>query len=136
LEFRAISQTKVERIRRAMSRVVGSIVAKGVAWSLALYLMFVTLGPQSVRPHVGPADAERFAAFFVTAAAFVVAYPRRPVLVAVGSVVFAIALELAQFLAPGRDPGVRDAIAKSVGGVCGTAIAFLVLTQLRLSKGK
>jgi hypothetical protein len=95
-----------------MSRVVGSLGAKGLAWALALYLVFVTLGPQSVRPHVGPADAERFAAFFVTAVAFVVSYPRRPMLIAAGSAIFAVALELAQFLAPGRDPGVRDAIAK------------------------
>jgi VanZ family protein len=117
-----------------MSRVVGSLGAKVVAWALALYLVFVTLGPQRVRPHVSPADAERFAAFFVTAAAFVVSYPRRPMLIAVGSVIFAVALELAQFFAPGRDPGVRDAMAKSLGGVCGGATAYLVLTRLRLSK--
>jgi len=91
-----------------------------IAWSLAAFIVFSTLGPQSERPHMGPAQLERFGAYFVTASAFVVAYPRRPALIAICAVVGAVSLELGQLLVPGRDAGAPDALAKALGGLCGT----------------
>jgi VanZ family protein len=93
-----------------------------MAWSLAAFVVFATLGPQSLRPHLPPefgAQAERFGAYFVTAAAFALAYPTRKLSIA-GLVVFAaIILEIGQAFSPGRDPGVPDAIAKALGGLAG-----------------
>lgn len=95
-----------------------------LAWLLAAALAFVTWCPQGLRPHLGDPDIERFGAFFVTAFMFVVGYPRRARLIAIGAVAFAIVLELSQFLAPGRDPGVRDVIAKALGGLAGVLAAY------------
>ncbi|MDR3507903.1 MAG: hypothetical protein P4L64_08420 [Caulobacteraceae bacterium] len=97
------------------------------AWVLAAFVVFATLGPQGLRPHLGDAQTERFAAYFVTAAAFVIAYPRRAALVAPSAVAIAILLELGQRLAPGRDAGLHDAIAKAMGGVAGALAADLGL---------
>ena len=102
-----------------------------LAWMLAAALVVVTWGPQSVRPHLGEPTLERFGAFFVTAVMFVIGYPRRAASVAVGVVVFAIALELGQFIAPGRDPGAMDAIAKALGGLAGVLATVLTLQAFR-----
>lgn len=102
-----------------------------LAWLLAAALVFVTWGPQAARPHLGDPSLERFGAFFVTAAMFVIGYPRRAAAIAVGIVIFAVALELGQFIAPGRDPGVPDAIAKALGGLAGVLATALALRGLR-----
>jgi len=103
-----------------------------LAWMLAAALVVVTWGPQSVRPHLfADPQIERFGAFFLTAAVFVFAYPRRFPLIAVAAAIFAVLLELGQFVAPGRDPGLSDAIAKAVGGICG-AMVMAGLLRARL----
>jgi VanZ family protein len=106
-------------------------VVTALAWVLAAALVVVTWGPQSIRPHVTDPQVERFAAYFLTAAVFVAAYPKRVMTIVVASAAFAVALELGQFLAPERDPGVPDAIAKSLGGVCGAMAAHLLLRVRR-----
>jgi len=94
-----------------------------LAWSLAVGLIVVTWGPQGIRPRIASPALERFGAYFLTAAAFVTPYPRRALTIALAAVVFAVALELGQFLAPGRDPRVSDAVVKALGGLCGAAAA-------------
>ncbi len=101
--------------------------ARAMAWILAATVVFVTLGPQGLRPHLADAQVERFGAYFVTAATFVVGYPRRPRLIALFAVCAAILLEIGQAFAPGRDPGVPDAIAKALGGLCGAAASMVLL---------
>ena len=93
------------------------------AWALLGFVVFATWGPQSLRPHLGGAQFERFGAYFVAAMAFVFAYPRRPLLIAVAAVIVALFLELGQLFIPGRDAGVADAIAKSLGGLAGAGLA-------------
>jgi len=95
------------------------------AWGLLVFIVFATLGPQRLRPHLGDAQLERFGAYFLTASAFVLAYPRRPWSIAAASATVAVVLELGQFFAPGRDPGVADAIAKALGGVSGSLLMGL-----------
>jgi VanZ family protein len=94
-----------------------------LAWALCLFIAFATLGPQNTRPHLSSAALERFGAYFLTAALFAAAYPKRPWMIAAGAVVLAVVLELGQFVAVGRDPGVRDVIEKALGGVCGVMAA-------------
>lgn len=91
------------------------------AWALAAGLVVVTLGPQSVRPHVGNAQLERFGAYWLTGLVFAFAYPRHLGRIAVGLSVGAIVLELSQLIAPGRDAGLPDAVAKVCGGWVGVA---------------
>jgi VanZ family protein len=94
-----------------------------IAWTLVAGIVFATLGPQSLRPHLGNAQIERFGAYFVTAVALVLAYPRRPWTIALSAVTVAVLLELGQLIVPGRDAGIPDAIAKALGGVSGAAVA-------------
>ena len=106
-------------------------IALFASWALALGIVFATLGPQGLRPHVGDPQLERFCAYVVTAAAFVVAYPRRWLVVMVGMVATAVLLELGQRFVPGRDPGVADAIAKALGGVFGAVGAHRAIVSWR-----
>jgi len=103
-----------------------------LAWSLAVGLMLVTWGPQAIRPSFDHPSVDRFGAFFLTAAIFVAAYPRRALTIALATVVFAVALELGQFIAPGRDPRISDAVVKSLGGLCGAAAMHFGLGARRL----
>ncbi len=93
-----------------------------IPWALAAFIVFATLGPQHLRPHLpaefGP-QIERFGAYFLMASAFALAYPSRKGVIVVGAVLGAIGLELGQGLVPGRDPGLPDAIAKAVGALAG-----------------
>jgi hypothetical protein len=102
------------------------------AWGLGLAIVVFTLGPQSWRPHLAGAQTERFAAYFLTALAFAIAYPKRRRMIALAAVAAALILELAQYAAPGRDPGLPDAIAKAIGGLAGVSLAgVLSLTGKR-----
>jgi VanZ family protein len=101
-------------------------VALLAAWALVVFIVFATLGPQRMRPHLARASLERFGAFFLLAAAFTAAYPKRPWAIAAAAVGFAVVLELGQFVAVGRDPGVKDVIEKALGGMFGVAVAVAV----------
>ena len=92
-------------------------------WLLSLGIIFATLCPQGLRPRLADAQVERFGAYFVTASAFVIAYPRRWLAVTLGIAAAAILLELGLLITPGRDAGVPDAIAKALGGVTGALVA-------------
>ncbi len=74
-------------------------------WLLALAIAAMTLGPVRDRPQFGFPQVERFAAFFVLASVFAVAYPRRLRLVSAGLVIWAVVLEIGQAFVPHRDPG-------------------------------
>jgi VanZ family protein len=107
-------------------------VALLLAWTLAAGLIVVTWGPLEVRPSIGHPEIERFGAYFLTAAVFVAAYPRRALVIALASVFFAFMLEFGQFFAPGRDPRFTDAVVKALGGLCGVAAAHFGLRAPRL----
>ena len=107
------------------------------AWGLGLAIVIFTLGPQAWRPHLADAATERFGAYFLAGLAFAAAYPKRRGMIALAMVAAAVLLELAQFAAPGRDPGVPDAIAKAIGGLAGVCVATglsLVWRQAKASR--
>jgi hypothetical protein len=96
-------------------------IRTAAAWGMLALIAFWTLGPVADRPRLGPPQLERFGAYFVLGALFVWAYGR-PRLVASLLVAVAVGLELAQLLVPGRDAGVPDAIAKSLGAIAGAVL--------------
>jgi VanZ family protein len=96
-----------------------------VACLLLAFVVFATLSPIHLRPKTGHPNLERFAAFLLLGAAYTWAMPRRAGWVAVCLVVGAFALEAAQQWAPTRDPDVRDAVVKALGGLGGVAMARL-----------
>lgn len=95
-----------------------------IALACAAFIIFATLSPIQLRPKTGHFNIERFAAFFVLGAAFVAAYPKYWLIVAIGVVTGACGLEVGQLYVPGRDGDVHDAILKSFGGLTGVAVAF------------
>lgn len=88
-----------------------------IALACAAFIIFATLSPIQLRPKTGHFNIERFAAFFVLGAAFVTAYPKYWLIVAIGVVTGACGLEIGQLYVPGRDGDVHDAILKSFGGL-------------------
>lgn len=95
-----------------------------IAWILAALVVFVTLGPVADRPQLGHPQLERFAAFLALGVCWGRVYPARPGRLLLGLTLAAIALELAQALVPGRDPGLPDALAKIGGAAAGVGIAI------------
>jgi len=107
-------------------------LATALAWVLAAALVFVTWCPPNLRPHLGSANMERFAAFFMTAAAFVFGFPRRSGWIALGVVLIAGILEIGQLFIPGRDAGLHDAVVKVAGGLSGVVAGNVVLQIWRV----
>jgi len=106
----------------------------GLAALGAAGIAFATLCPQSLRPHMGDPDAERFAAFMILGALIALAAGRRWARATMAIVTLAVGLEAAQLIVPGRDAMLADAIIKAMGGVCGVASAqaFFILRRLAL----
>jgi VanZ family protein len=94
------------------------------AWVLLALTAFWTLGPLKYRPVIGPAQLERFGAYFVLGGLFALAYAR-PWLIAACLMVLAAALEAGQLFVPGRDAGVPDAVAKMLGAATGVGVAVI-----------
>jgi len=100
------------------------LLVPAAAWVLLGLIAFWTLGPLEYRPVLGPAQLERFSAYFVLGGLFTLAY-KRPWLTAAILALVAALLEAGQLFVPGRDAGVPDAIAKALGAVVGVAAANL-----------
>ena len=97
----------------------------GLAAFAIAAIAFVTLCPIGLRPHVAPANVERFGAYLVLGGLVAFAAGRRVLAATAVVVLLAVALEAAQALAPGRDPAVSDAIVKALGGVAGAALVAM-----------
>jgi VanZ family protein len=91
-------------------------------WALAVLVVFLTLGPVSDRPQLGHPQFERFAAYLALGLCWGAAYPARLWRVLLVLTAAAVLLEMAQALAPGRDPGVIDAIVEVAGAVVGVGL--------------
>lgn len=101
-----------------------TILLRLVAWLLAAFVTFATLGPPRFRPHSSfGQDGEHALAFVLVGLAFAFAYPqqRRPAvaisLVAIG------ALEILQLWAPGRHARLEDFVVDALATLVGFAIA-------------
>ena len=95
-----------------------------LAWLLAAAVTFATLGPPRYRPHshLGQ-DGEHALAFILIGLAFGVAYRRNRLLTAGIAVVLTGALELLQFLAPGRHARLEDFVVDALTACVGLAVA-------------
>ncbi|MBV2144622.1 VanZ family protein [Falsochrobactrum sp. TDYN1] len=102
------------------------------AWLLLVMILIVTISPIQLRPITGePADVERFAAFFLVGALFVLAYPRYWLAVLALTIGCAGLFELLQRLAPGRHGEMADFFIKATGAFIGVftgrSLSFLRL---------
>lgn len=106
-----------------------------LAWLILALVVFSTLSPIGMRPHLGAAHVERFAAFALLGFLFCVVHPRRIGAVALCVVAGVAGLELLQMLVAGRHARVSDVAVKAAGGVFGVAAAWLFL-RLRARPGR
>ena len=94
------------------------------AWLLAIAVSFFTLGPPRYRPHamLGQ-DADHSLAFLLVGLAFAFAYPQHRRLAMVLSVTLIGALELLQFVTPGRHARLEDFVVDALAAIAGFALA-------------
>jgi hypothetical protein len=97
------------------------------AWLLAAAVTFFTLGPPRLRPHpILGQDADHSLAFLLVGLAFALAYPQHRRLAMAISVVLIGALELLQFMSPGRHARLEDFVVDALAAVAGFALAAVL----------
>src|ERR1700744_2012245 len=101
-----------------------TIILRLFAWFLAAAITFATLGPPRLRPHshLGQ-DGEHALAFVLLGLAFGLAYTGNRLRTIVIMVVLIGALELAQFLVPGRHARLEDFIVDALAACAGFVAA-------------
>ena len=107
------------------------------AFRIAAWLCLVTIAALSVvspklRPvTILPHDIEHVLIFAIAGCAMALGYPHRAAHQLVGLVIFAAAIELSQFYAPGRHPRLIDFIVDAFGACAGVALAALITRLVR-----
>ncbi|UZE50083.1 VanZ family protein [Rhodopseudomonas sp. P2A-2r] len=101
-------------------------IIMAIAWASLAFIVFATLSPIGLRPHLAGVSMERFGAFAVAGLLFGLAYPGRFWLVLAIVLGAAVGLETLQFLTPDRHGELRDAMVKAVGGAFGVGLSLLL----------
>jgi VanZ family protein len=97
------------------------------AWLISLAIIALSLVPPSIRPVTEASHGvEHFAIFAINGMAFAIGYPGRAVLSAIGLVIFAATVEIAQLLAPGRHARLSDFVVDAVAACVGVAAISLL----------
>lgn len=101
-----------------------TFVLRSIAWLLAAAVAFATLGPPRYRPHADLGqNGEHALAFIIVGLAFGLAYTRYRIWTALIVIAMTGAVELMQFLAPGRHARLSDFIVDALAACAGLAIA-------------
>jgi hypothetical protein len=114
----------LEKLRRA---------ALILGWAAVGAIVFATLSPIELRPHVAGIrpDGERFLAYFTASASLGFAYPRRRLVVLGAIIAVALGLEWLQTLEATRHGRPHDALVKIAGAAVGACAAMLCEHILR-----
>ncbi len=104
---------------------------QATGWLCVLAVIVLSLVAPSLRPVTFlPHSLEHMAIFALTGFALGLGYPGRIVPHMVMLVIFAAAIELAQFYVPGRHPRLIDFVVDAVGACVGVALAALLMRLL------
>jgi VanZ family protein len=110
---------------RKSDQVATRLVRAG-AWLYAVALVFLTLGPASVRPGTTiPFYLEHVAAFGLSGLLFSIGYRSRGVLIALTGVGFTAVLEALQIWAPGRHARWIDLAMNALGFCIGVGVGLI-----------
>ena len=113
--------------------------ARFAAWLGLALIVFVTVSPIDARPsNVTTTDLDRALAFVVMSGLFIVAYPRRVLVISVVLFFAAFLIELTQFATMTRHPQMHDAVVKALGvmvGVSGGLLANFLLRRRASREG-
>ncbi|MGO4407655.1 VanZ family protein [Bosea sp. RAF48] len=104
-----------------------------LGWIALAAIVFATLSPIELRPHIPglQPDSERLLAYFAASALLIFAYPRKRLVVLSAIVLIAFGLEWLQTLEATRHGRPHDAIVKAIGAVTGACLAMLCERALR-----
>ncbi len=106
--------------------------ARFAAWIGLALIVFVTISPIEARPSdVTTTDIDRALAFVVMAGLFVIAYPRKVLVVSIMLFVAAFLMELTQFFSLTRHPQMHDAVVKAFGVMVGVSLGMFMNLLLR-----
>ncbi len=95
-----------------------------IAWGLAAAVTFATLGPPRYRPHADLGqNGEHALAFVLVGLAFGLAYRKSRLMTALIAIALTGAVEILQFLAPGRHARMSDFIVDAAAACAGIALA-------------
>ena len=103
-----------------------SLLIRGTAWALAILICVLSLVPPVQRPTVASHGLEHLGIFFATGVAFGLGYRSRHLAQAMALIAFAGAIEIAQFLSPGRHPRLSDFLVDAIGACSGVIVASIV----------
>jgi VanZ family protein len=104
------------------------------AWLCLAAIGVLSLVAPSLRPITFlPHDFEHVAIFALAGLAIGLGYPNRTTQHVIALTLFAAAVELAQFYAPGRHPRVSDFVVDALGAGAGAVVA-LMLTRQRTTR--
>jgi len=95
----------------------------------ALSLVAPSMRPVTFLPH----SFEHVAIFLAAGLAIGLGYPNRATQHAMALTLFAAAIELAQFYAPGRHPRVSDFVVDALGACAGVVVASMMTRLKRAS---
>jgi VanZ family protein len=106
--------------------------ARTAAWLLAASIVVLSLVPPGLRPETDlPHDLEHFSIFAAAGIAFGLGYGLRSGRVAIALLIFTGAIELAQFLVPGRHARLSDFVVDA-SAVCIGLLAASFVPMCRL----
>src|SRR5256714_1843922 len=101
---------------------------QAIGWLCVLAIIVLSLVAPAWRPVTFlPHDLEPLAIFIVTGLALGLGYPGRTAQHMAMLVIFAAAIELAQFYAPGRHPRLIDFVVDALGACAGAALAAIIM---------
>ena len=104
------------------------------AWLCLAAIGVLSLVAPSLRPVTFlPHNFEHVAIFSLAGLAIGLGYPNRATQQMIGLTLFAAAVEIAQFYAPGRHPRASDFVVDALGACLGVALA-LMLTRMRAAR--
>ncbi len=109
------------------------LLSRLVSIFLLALIVFATLSPIGLRPHLGDPNLERASAYLMLGAALALGFPRHTMRMAFFVIAIAAALEMLQLIDPGRHGRIEDMAIKAVAGLVGVAVIALAGRLLRRS---
>jgi|SRR5947209_12035844 len=101
---------------------------QAIGWLCVLAIIILSLVAPSLRPITFvPHNLEHIAIFFLTGFALGLGYPGGLARHLTMLVIFAAAIELAQFYAPGRHPRMIDFVVDALGACAGAVVAAVIV---------
>lgn len=101
-------------------------LSRTTALALFAIIVFATLSPIQMRPHIADANLERGLAYVLLGLAVAIGFPNRLYQVAIFIICTAGVLEMLQIVDPGRHARFLDAFLKASAGIAGIALGHVL----------